>query len=157
MTAIEVNELVENHFPLAKSIARRWGRWKPELREDILSEAVFGLFIAARTYQPERGPFARHAWYKIHWRLMRLLKREHERHPATFREQADPNPVEDLLDHRPDPRDRVDLEDSIDARGVDAASIRGLLAEQVSVHGLCGCCWPARRRLERAILMTISN
>jgi len=53
--AVVINDLVEKYEPLARSLARRRGEWFPWLRDDLLSAAFYGLFIAAKTWDSGRG------------------------------------------------------------------------------------------------------
>jgi DNA-directed RNA polymerase specialized sigma subunit len=55
MNATGAADLVERYCPLAKSIARKWRRDYKPLRDDLLSEAAYGLWIAAQRHDPARG------------------------------------------------------------------------------------------------------
>lgn len=57
-------ELVERYIPLAKTLARRQQAWNTPTRPDFadqVSVAYLALCDAARTWDPERGPFEPHA------------------------------------------------------------------------------------------------
>lgn len=61
-----------NHRKLALVIANRYYLPGQE-RQDVEQEALIGLWIAARGYQPERGPFKPWASTVIHRRLKTLV------------------------------------------------------------------------------------
>ncbi len=78
-------QLVEEHLPLARSIASRLGRryyWVP--KDDLYSYSLWGLTLAARAYRPERGlGFGRFAATKAAFLAIDAMRAENViQHPA---------------------------------------------------------------------------
>ena len=63
--------LVESHVRLAEKIARRDCRWGSEDPDDTRSDALWGLILAARAFQPERGTFGSYAAFSIEGAIRR--------------------------------------------------------------------------------------
>jgi RNA polymerase sigma factor for flagellar operon FliA len=69
-------ELVRQHLPAARRLARRVAGWdRPELRDDVEQEAALALVEAVRDYDPGRGvPFASYALWRVHCRVVDFLR-----------------------------------------------------------------------------------
>ena len=63
--------LVESHVRLAEKIARTRCRWGSEDPDDTRSDALWGLILAARAFQPARGSFAAYAALRIEYAIRR--------------------------------------------------------------------------------------
>ncbi|VTR93568.1 rna polymerase sigma factor : : Sigma70_r4 [Gemmata massiliana] len=89
MTAPEVNELVEQWWPLAGGVARQWGARFPWLEHDFESAAGYALWQLARKVSgeadPERGGrFAGLVRKAVKWAILRCLDQERTRNPRAF-------------------------------------------------------------------------
>lgn len=78
-------QMVEQHLPVARSIAARLGRryyWVP--KDDLYSYCLWGLTLAARAYRPERGlSFGRFAASKAAFLAIDAMRAENViRHPG---------------------------------------------------------------------------
>ena len=67
----ERSRLVEDHVLLAEKIARACCRWGLEDLDDTRSDALWGLVLAARAFQPERGSFSNYAGMRIAYAIRR--------------------------------------------------------------------------------------
>lgn len=63
--------LVENHVRLAEKIARKRCRWGLEDPDDTRSDALWGLLLAGRAFQPGRGSFASYAALRMEGAIRR--------------------------------------------------------------------------------------
>ena len=62
---------MESHVRLAEKIARKRCRWGWEDPDDTRSDAFWGLMLAARAFQPDRGSFAAYAALRIEYAIRR--------------------------------------------------------------------------------------
>jgi DNA-directed RNA polymerase specialized sigma subunit len=67
----EWSRLVELHVGLAERIARRRCRWGLEDPDDTRSDAFWGLTLAGRAFEPDRGSFATYATLRIEYAIRR--------------------------------------------------------------------------------------
>jgi RNA polymerase sigma factor (sigma-70 family) len=63
--------LVEGHVRLAEKIARKRCRWGSEDPDDTRSDALWGLMLAGRAFDPGRGAFAAYAVLRIEGAIRR--------------------------------------------------------------------------------------
>lgn len=63
--------LVESHVRLAEKLARRNCRWGSEDPDDTRSDALWGLILAARAFEPDRGTFGSYAAFSIEGAIRR--------------------------------------------------------------------------------------
>ena len=63
--------LVEWHVALAERIARRRCHWGLEDPDDTRSDALWGLTLAGRAFQPDRGNFRAYAALRIEYAIRR--------------------------------------------------------------------------------------
>src|SRR5262245_42905251 len=63
--------LVQRHVGLAEKIARARCRWGLEDPDDTRSDALWGLILAARGFQPDRGSFTNYAALRIEYAIRR--------------------------------------------------------------------------------------
>ena len=68
---IERSRLVESHVRLAEKIARKQCLWGSEDPDDTRSDALWGLMLAGRAFQPDRGSFASYAVLRIEGAIRR--------------------------------------------------------------------------------------
>ena len=68
---IERSRLVESHVRLAEKIARKQCLWGLEDPDDTRSDALWGLMLAGRAFQPDRGSFASYAVLRIEGAIRR--------------------------------------------------------------------------------------
>jgi len=69
-------ELVERHLHFAKKIARSfWNRYPLCALEDLQQEAVLGMLIAARRFDPNRS--ATFITYAVHWAERNMMSLSH--------------------------------------------------------------------------------
>src|SRR5882672_4725673 len=85
MTAVDAEQLVENYFPLALSIANRWGERWPWLRDDFRSAAGWALWKAATFYDPSKGGFAAYVHAAVRRHCWGRLQQERKKAPEAFR------------------------------------------------------------------------
>lgn len=127
--------LVEQYTPLARALAlrRAVSAGVPWLADDMLSDALFGLWRASVRWEEakaESSSFATFARWGIVWRLRQRILVERRRNPTAFTSQTerdgDGNEVLriDLAADRrfPDPADAAELAD-------DLAQLPDLLGE----------------------------
>lgn len=71
-----IDSLVESHMGLARSVARRWYDRAPQSHHDeIESRACWGLWIAAMSYQRDKGmKFTSYAYNKINFMIMDYVR-----------------------------------------------------------------------------------
>jgi RNA polymerase sigma factor (sigma-70 family) len=67
----ERSQLAERHVGLAEKIARASCRWGSEDLDDTRSDALWGLILAARAFEPGRGSFTTYAWLRIEYAIRR--------------------------------------------------------------------------------------
>ena len=67
----ERSRLVESHVRLAEKIARQQCLWGREDPDDARSDALWGLMLAGRAFQPDRGSFAPYAVLRIEGAIRR--------------------------------------------------------------------------------------
>ena len=67
----ERRRLVEAHVRLAEKIALRRCRWGLEDPDDTRSDALWGLMLAGRAFDPSRGSFAAYAALRIEGAIRR--------------------------------------------------------------------------------------
>lgn len=108
MTAPEVNDLVEQWWPLARGQARKWGDRFPWLSDCFESAAAFTLWKLTRDHgHEERFPsLIRQA---VRWAVWRVIQQERRQNPTAFGPQilvagAD-GEVKSLLDQVADDED----------------------------------------------------
>ena len=95
-TAPDSTALVEAYLSLAYSIANRYGRWFPWLRDDFRSLAAEALWRAALSFDPAgEHPFPRLVRLKVRSACSNRIAAERTRNKAAFRtlpadEQLDP-------------------------------------------------------------------
>ena len=85
------------HVRLAERLMRRWCRWGSEDPDDTRSDALWGLILAARAFEPDRGTFGSYAAFSIEEAMQhqrRLRKPESPANVGTGR----PVPRSFLLD-----------------------------------------------------------
>jgi RNA polymerase sigma factor (sigma-70 family) len=63
--------LVEGHLRLAEKIALKRCRWGTEDPDDTRSDALWGLILAGRAFDPGRGGFAAYAVFRIEGAIRR--------------------------------------------------------------------------------------
>lgn len=63
--------LVERHVALAERIARMRCHWGLEDPDDTRSDALWGLTLAGRAFQPDRGSFGTYAALRIEYAIRR--------------------------------------------------------------------------------------
>ena len=63
--------LIERHVVLAERIARMRCRWGLEDPDDTRSDALWGLTLAGRGFQPDRGSFGTYAALRIEYAIRR--------------------------------------------------------------------------------------
>jgi RNA polymerase sigma factor (sigma-70 family) len=63
--------LVEGNLRLAEKIARKRCLWGREDPDDTRSDAFWGLTLAARAFEPDRGSFASYAAVRIEYAIRR--------------------------------------------------------------------------------------
>jgi DNA-directed RNA polymerase specialized sigma subunit len=63
--------LVEQHVWLAERIARRRCRWGLEDPDDTRSDALWGLTLAGRAFEPGRGGFGTYAALRVEYAIRR--------------------------------------------------------------------------------------
>jgi RNA polymerase sigma factor (sigma-70 family) len=80
--------LVESHVRLAEKIARSRCRWGSEDPDDTRSDALWGLMLAARAFQPARGSFVAYAALRIEYAIRRG-RQVRSGLPRTLWEQGD--------------------------------------------------------------------
>ena len=68
---IERSRLVESHVRLAEKLARKNCRWGSEDPDDTRSDALWGLILAARAFEPDRGSFGAYAKFSIEGAIRR--------------------------------------------------------------------------------------
>jgi len=67
-------QLIEQHLPLARAIAARYGR-SPELREELAQVGAVGLVAAASRFDADRGvPFAAYAAATVEGEIRRYFR-----------------------------------------------------------------------------------
>lgn len=67
----ERRRLVETHVHLAEQIAYKRCRWGREDPDDLRSDAFWGLMLAARAFDPDRGSFPAYAVVRIEGAIRR--------------------------------------------------------------------------------------
>ena len=67
----ERSRLVERHVALAERIARMRCYWGVEDPDDTRSDALWGLTLAGRGFQPDRGSFGTYAALRIEYAIRR--------------------------------------------------------------------------------------
>jgi RNA polymerase sigma factor (sigma-70 family) len=67
----ERRRLVETHVRLAEQVAYKRCRWGKEDPDDLRSDAFWGLMLAARAFDPDRGTFAAYAVVRIEGAIRR--------------------------------------------------------------------------------------
>src|SRR5215813_10486056 len=67
----ERSRLVQSHIGFAEKIARARCRWGLEDPDDTRSDALWGLTLAARAFQPDRGSFTNYAALRIEYAIRR--------------------------------------------------------------------------------------
>lgn len=75
MTSV-VDALVNEKLPFARAMARSQALRirRMDLFEDLEAAAMVGLFEAAQSYQPDRGPFVPHARHRIRGAMLDALR-----------------------------------------------------------------------------------
>jgi DNA-directed RNA polymerase specialized sigma24 family protein len=159
MTAPDAARLVEQYLALALSIANRWARVYPHLRDDLRSDASYALWRAATEFtprypdEPTRG-FPALARTFVRFALTRRLKLSRRCVPSA---DLDPNVAPDLaapdLDANldapvllarltPARREVVEMRlagasfgEIAAARGVSGSGVRALFAKAVREMG----------------------
>lgn len=128
-------ELVRQHLPAARRLARRVAGWgRPELRDDIEQEAALALVEAVRDYDPGRGiPFASYALWRVHCRVVDYLRA----HGAEANRGAAP-PVPEGEERDSEDEGAGALRDALERRralleapGVDDEAVRNALLTQL--------------------------
>lgn len=111
MQAPEAEQLVEMYWPLAMSIANRWGRKWPFLHDDFRSAAAWTLWRAATTWDPSKGKFPAYVHAAVRRQCLERLRKERRKAPEAFRsppEDPDLDPLNLLTDPAPGPGDHLD-------------------------------------------------
>jgi DNA-directed RNA polymerase sigma subunit (sigma70/sigma32) len=67
----ERSRLAEGYVGLAEKIARARCRWGLEDLDDTRSDALWGLILATRSFQPDRGSFMTYATLRIEYAIRR--------------------------------------------------------------------------------------
>lgn len=104
--------LCEQHLPLARQIAHR--KTHPgETQDDLLSDALWGLVLAARDYQPDRHvPFGAYARIRINGQI--ADGRRHRTGSSHGRHRPQPLPLDrDPGGVHSDPASLVSLRDQL--------------------------------------------
>lgn len=67
----ERSRLVESHVRLAEKISRERCLWGQDDPDDTRSDAFWGLMLAGRAFQPDRGSFTSYAAVRIEYAIRR--------------------------------------------------------------------------------------
>ena len=94
----EVNRICTEYMPLTRAIAKRHAQRFPSLGIDLESEAMLGLWAAARHRHVWRTEFASLVWLNVTRRCVRLITRERARPDGTARDGAVSSEVGWLID-----------------------------------------------------------
>ena len=160
--------LVERHVGLADRIARLRCQWGMEDPDDTRSDALWGLTLAGRGFQPDRGSFGSYAALRIEYAIRRGRQLRSGLPRSVWEQGGRPRPVSlnvplgesggELLDALPshDPGRYWWLRDAV--RGLPARErvVVGLRYDrgltQSEVADVIGCSQMHVSRIERAAL-----
>lgn len=140
MTAVEVNELVDQHIDFALSIARSWGRRWPWLADDFASAAGLALWIAARYHKPEKGTFRSLVRVAVRRALWVRWQKELKANPTSFRQppsgiDGEPlDPVSLIIDDSPEVGSRLEAAELIELARASGDQLDFALLERHAVN-----------------------
>jgi DNA-directed RNA polymerase specialized sigma subunit len=107
--------LVQRYVGLAEKIARCRCRWGTDDLDDTRSDALWGLILAARGFQPDRGSFRTYATLQIEYAIRRGRQIRSGLPPSVWKGGEHPTPVSlntpvwdggpQILDLLPSPHD----------------------------------------------------
>ncbi len=122
-----MDELIEHHLWLADAIGKRYFNIRAQTQGDILQEARLALTKAARTYNPEIGPFKAYAATVIYFHLNDLFKKELSK--ANLRIDPREPLSSDCTDSSETLLDQLPAREVGPVREAERNDIRGILAQ----------------------------
>lgn len=89
----ERSHLAQRYVGLAEKIARARCRWGLEDLDDTRSDALWGLTLAARAFQPDRGSFTTYAALRIEYAIRRGRQTRSGLPRSVWESEDHPTPV----------------------------------------------------------------